>query len=130
MTGMNQRKIKVLIVSHPGVMQNVLKTTFSCRTDVHIVGLASGGLSAVSMIREQQPELVVINSNLPAAETRALISWMKEECDDVCSMVLVETTKQLTRAESAGADITLQSYSLPDKLDKVLADLNPIGTTD
>ncbi len=123
MTGMTQRKIRVLIVSHPGMMRNVLKDTFSWRTDVDIVGLASGGLSAVGTIREKQPDLVVIDSNLPATETRALISWMKEECSDICSLVLVETTKQLTRAESAGADIALLSYTLPDKLDKVLADL-------
>lgn len=123
------KQAKVLVVSLPGIMQNLLLGTFSSRLDVDVVGVASGGLSAVRMIQQTQPDLVAIDSNLPASETIALISWMKEEYQHICSLVLVETTQQLNRATSAGADITLRSYSLVDNLDSVFGNLNAIHTS-
>ena len=113
-----------MIVSHPGMMQNVLQDTFSRRGDVDVVGVASGGLSAVDMIKQQPPDMVVIDSNLPEAEVSMLISWLKNLNQRIHSLVLVETTKQLNRTASTGADIALPSYSLPDSLDAVLANLN------
>ena len=123
-TGISDRIIKVLIVSHPGMMQNVLQDTFSRRGDVDVVGVASGGLSAVDMIKQQPFDMVVIDSNLPEAEVSMLISWLKNLNQRIHSLVLVETTKQLNRTASTGADIALPSYSLPDSLDAVLANLN------
>jgi DNA-binding NarL/FixJ family response regulator len=113
-----EKQISVLVVSLPGFMQNMLRETFNHRFDV--IGVASGGLSAVGMIQQKQPDLVVIDSSLPVSETRALISWMKEECRQTCSLVLAENSKQLKEANRAGADMTLRSYSLPEGLDRVL----------
>ncbi len=128
MTGKSSERItRVLIISHPGMMQNVLRDTFSSRADVDVVGVASGGLSAVDMIERQHPDMVVMDSNLPEAEVSELCSWLNNMHPFINSLVLVETTKQLNRAESAGADIALQSYSLPENLDKVLAKLSQIN---
>lgn len=115
---------RVLIVSLPGMMQNMLKETFARRADVEVVGIASGGLSAVDQIRNQPPDLVVINSNLPRDEVNELVRWLKKEAKQIRSLVLVETTRQLSTAAMAGADITLCTYTLPDKLDMVLGNLN------
>ena len=115
-----ENRTRVLIVSLPGMMQNVLMDTFTNRNDVEVVGVANGGLSAVGMIRKQRPELVVIDSTLPDIEMSSLILWVKEEHQPICSLVLVETTQQEKKAKNAGADITLRSYSLPESLDKVL----------
>lgn len=125
MTGKSNDRInRVLIVSHPGMSQNVLRDTFSSRTDVDLVGVASGGLSAIDIIKRQLPNMVVIDSNLPEAEVSELISWLKNSHQHIHSLVLVETTKQLNRKLYSGADVALQSYSLPDSLETVLANLN------
>jgi AmiR/NasT family two-component response regulator len=101
-------------------MQNVLLETFRNRFDVDVVGVANGGLSAVRIIEKTQPDLVVIDSNLPASETKALILWIKEECQCVSSLVLAENTQQMREASNTGADMTLRTYSLPEGLEKVL----------
>lgn len=95
------------------------------RADVEMVGVASGCLSALDMIPKTQPELVVIDSNLPEAESSQLILRLKQGHHPVQSLVLVETTQQLKKAASVGADITLRSYSLPENLDNVI---NNIGS--
>ncbi len=101
-------------------MQNVLKETFTGRTDVDLVGIASGGLSAVSLIQQHQPDLVIIDSSLPETESGSLILWLKKETQNVRSLVLVETTQQLKDADLAGADFTLRSYTLTDSLNSIL----------
>lgn len=120
MTGEQDLPTRVLIVSLPGMMQNFLTDTFTSRADVLVVGVASGGLSATNLIQQKQPDLVVIDSNLPALEKNALLEWLKQEQQQTTSLVLVETTQQLNQAASAGADFTLRSYSLPGSLDSIL----------
>lgn len=114
------KPVRVLIVSLPGMMQNVLRETFMDRADAEVVGVASGCLSAVDMIPEAQPDLVVIDSNLPEAEASQLIIRLKQGSQPIQSLVLVETTQQLNKANNSGADITLRSYYLPNNLDRVL----------
>ena len=79
MTAKPEKRARVLIVSLPGMMQNVLKETFLCRSDVEVVGVAGGCLSALGMIAEAQPDLVVINSNMPEIETNQLILLLKDK---------------------------------------------------
>ena len=123
MTAKPGKRARVLIVSLPGMMQNVLKETFLYRSDVEVVGVAGGCLSAVGMISDAQPDLVVIDSNLPDIETSQLIIHLKDEHPPVQSLVVVETTQQYHKAASAGADHAIRSYSLPDGLDPVLSKL-------
>jgi len=85
-------------------------------------------LSVVRIIQQKQPHLVVIDSNLPSSEANALVLWMKEECQQICSLVLAETTQQLNRATSVGADIVMRSYSLADNLDSVFVNMSAIYT--
>jgi DNA-binding NarL/FixJ family response regulator len=123
LTDNRNERTKVVIVSLPGMFQNMLKETFTRRADVEVVGVANGGLSAIDLIRKQAPELVVIDSNIPRAEASELIHWIKSECTRICSLWLVETSQQINQAGTSGADVTLRSYSLPDKLDIVLRNL-------
>jgi chemotaxis response regulator CheB len=105
------------------MMQNVLKEIFIRRPEVDLIGIANGGLSAVTMIKHQSPDLVVIDSNIPVSEASQLIQITKDELEQVRTLVLVETTQQLKRATDLGADLTLRTYTLADKLDMLLSQL-------
>jgi chemotaxis response regulator CheB len=121
MADASDHHIRALVVSLPGITQKVLIEMFIGRADVDLVGVACGGLSAVGLIHQKQPVLVVIDASLPDSEASALVEWIKEQQPQVCSLVLAETTHQLKRAAISGADLAFRSYSLPDKLDWVLA---------
>lgn len=116
-------KTRVLIVSPPGMMQNVLRKIFSGRDLVKVVGVANGCLSALGMIPDRQPDLVVIDSNLPETETSQLILQIRQSNPLIQSLLLVETTQQYKIAANSGADFTLHAYTLPDSLGTVFASL-------
>lgn len=111
-------------MSLPGMMQNIIGETFIKRADVDLVGIACGGLSAIKMIGRYLPDLIVINSNLPETETRELIHWLKKEHPQIFSVALGDTSQQVNKAATAGADFVLRSYSLPDQLNKLMGSLN------
>ena len=119
-----RNRISVLIVSLPGMMQNIIGETFIKRADIDLVGIACGGLSAIKMIGQYLPDLIVINSNLPETETSELIQWLKEEHPQIVSVALGETSHQVSRAANAGADFALLSYSLPDQLNRLNGSLS------
>jgi CheY-like chemotaxis protein len=115
-----KRKTRALVVSLPGMLQNMLRQTLADRTDVDLVGVASGCLSAFSMIKLQTPDLVVIDSNLPDVEKKELILRVHDEKINSRFLVLTETTHQIAQAASAGADFVLRSDTLNKELDSVL----------
>ena len=119
------KQTRVVVVSLPGMMQNLLRETFDNRFDADVVGVASGGLSAVNLVQQKEPDLVVIDSNIPDVEVNSLVFWLKEEYQQICVLVLVETTNQSKKLAKTGADIILRSYSLPEGIDRVLENMKP-----
>jgi len=115
-----ENRLSVLIVSLPGMMENLIKRTLINRQDVEVIGSASGGLSAVSLVQQNKPDLVIIESNFPKNEATRLVEWLKEESRSTFILVLVETTQQLKQASLTGVDLTLWSYTLPEKLDQII----------
>lgn len=83
----------------------------------------------MGMIRQIKPDLVVIDSNLPEAEMNELILWLKKSDQQIHSLALVETTRQLKKAATAGADTILRSYTLPANLDSVIGKLQSTENT-
>ena len=115
--------LSTVIVSLPGMLQNELVQLMARKTDVNLIGVASGGLSALNLIMRHDPVIVVINSNLPEMEAAALIQAIKETHGQTYSLTLVETTQQLQRATLAGSDLVIRSYNLSSNLDQVLKEL-------
>jgi DNA-binding NarL/FixJ family response regulator len=114
---------KVVLVSLPGMLQVVLHQIITSRSDAEIVGIASGGLSAIHLIQRQQPDLVVIDSNVPESEATSLILWIKRGNPGTRCLVLAQTSHFLMHADRIGADFAVQSYTLPDSLNKVFENL-------
>jgi hypothetical protein len=52
MTGDPGKRTRVLIVSLPGMMQNLLRETFTIRADAEVVGVASGRGKPVDLATE------------------------------------------------------------------------------
>ena len=120
MNNEKREKTDVLLISLPGVLQNILRHTLSDRRDIKVLGVASGCLSAFSMIKHHEPALVVVDSNMPETEVQELIEKTKGEQLKSRFLVLAETNHQKESAKSAGADFILRSDSLSRDLDVVV----------
>jgi two-component system response regulator DesR len=97
-------KVRAVIASRPGVMQESLRTMLTGSGQVAVTGSAGGGLSALSMVREVQPALLVVDSNLLEDEVVSLLREVKGAWPEVRCLVLVQTTGRKNRALAAGAD--------------------------
>lgn len=117
---MDQPEIRVLLVSLPGIYQRILHGTLGSRPDVEVVAVASGGLSAVQAVEQENPDVVVIDSNLPEEEALEMIKIIRAILPGGYVLVLVETTPQMHRLSETGADLVMRAPDLQSRLDEVL----------
>ena len=90
---------------------------------VVVAGSAGDGLSALSMVREVQPALLVVDSNLLEDEALSLLKEVKGAWPEVRCLVLVQTTGRRNRALAAGADAVVSRNDPAGALNQALRQL-------
>ena len=58
------KKLRLLIVSHPGTWQRVLQMNIEAYPFVKVVEVVSGSLSASQLVSQHQIDLVLIDSSI------------------------------------------------------------------
>lgn len=101
---MNNPPIPTLIVSRPGIMQQSLRASLAAFDGIVVVACSGDGLSALCQVRQYQPELLVIDSNLLKEEVVALISAVKTEQPTIRCLVFIHSHHQQRQILAAGAD--------------------------
>lgn len=120
---MSTANIRVLIVSLPGILQNILTRTLRTKSGFEVVGVATGGLSALRSISNRSPNAIVIDSNIPEGETIELLKAIQEKHPRLYSLVLTESIHQHHKMRLAGANLILRAHELEAKLDEILETL-------
>lgn len=125
------KKLRVMIVCHPGTWQRVLQKQMEAYSFVQIVGVASGSLSAAQFAKEHAPDLMVIDSSIPFDDLIALVQNVKGENPGTRSIVITDTTQQRRRVIQSGADYTISSFNYEAQIGEILNQLEgllPGGT--
>ena len=115
-------KFQTVIVSRPGIMRESLRAGLAGASQLEIIKSVGDGLSALDAIREHQPNLVVIDSNLLEDEIQTLLRHVKQTWPAVCCLVLTVTVRQEKWATANGADAVWPRHHS-------LRDLNELLTT-
>ena len=116
-------RVRAVIASRPGVMQESLRALLTGSGQVAVAGSAGDGLSALSMVREEQPALLVVDSNLLEDEALSLLKEVKGAWPEVRCLVLVQTTGRKNRALAAGADAVISRNDGGAALNRALRQL-------
>ena len=74
---------------------------------ISLTGQADDGPSGLIMIADQQPQLVLIDANLPDEQAWEVVEYLIKEHPNIYSLILAHTPQQHNRAMAAGADATL-----------------------
>lgn len=90
-------KIKVLIVDDHGVVRQGLRTYLELLDDIDVIGEAENGLEAVAQVRQQQPDVVLMDLVMP-------------EMDGI------EATHQVSATSPSTSVIVLSSFADDDRV--------------
>ena len=101
------RPTLALIATRPGPLLDSLVALMTTMDQVNAVLIAEDGASALRMMAQHRPALVVIEMNLPAGEMHAVLGEIKTRWPLTRCIALVEDIEQQQEAESAGADVVL-----------------------
>jgi chemotaxis response regulator CheB len=103
--------LRAIVVSMPGTMQESLQANLDAMPGVKVIALAGGCLSAVRLVQEKQPDIVVVDSNLSEDEVLAFLNDVKRLQPKIRVVVLTHTTRQQRRILGGGADAVLSRWS-------------------
>ena len=96
----------VLIVAKPGRIRDSLEALLRTIPQVKIVGQVDDVSTALEMIAEYSPDLVLLVANLSHDEAGQILEYVKDVPRTQC-LVLTDTRLNLEQAEAAGADEVL-----------------------
>jgi len=103
----------VVLVSHPGITHNTLAGVLASFASLDVLP-AAGALSAGEILGRVSPDAVVIDANLPQAETLALLKYIKRGSMRARCIVLTTTSRSHKELRTAGADAVLfDNCSMP-----------------
>jgi DNA-binding NarL/FixJ family response regulator len=117
------KKLRVMIVSHPGTWQRVLQKNLEAYPFVDAVDVVTGSLSASQLAKENSPSLILIDSSIPIDDAIALVQIVKRENTNTNSVVITDTTQQRRKVIRAGADYTISSFNYESQIGEILNNL-------
>jgi CheY-like chemotaxis protein len=101
------RPTLALIAIRPGSLQDSLVALMTTMPRVTSVLIAEDAASALSMIAQHRPALVVLEMNLGAEETHAVLKEIKSRWPLTDCIAVADSARQEQESESAGADAVL-----------------------
>jgi DNA-binding NarL/FixJ family response regulator len=106
-------RMLALLVVWPGPLREALRTLMTSIPGVEIAGEAGDTSSALRMISEHQPDLVLVDADLPGGEGWGTLKQTKKEWPQVRCIVLTDHSCQQQEAKAAHADAVLQKGMPP-----------------
>ena len=108
---MMNHNMVALIVAKPGRVRDGLYTLLKMMPEVRSISQADDEASALSMIIEQHPALVLLDTDLPDNKAQRILTWLKTEWSQTQCLVLAANSQEQQMAYAAGADgVLLKGY--------------------
>ncbi len=97
--------IKVVIVEDNRVFREALELLLGLRTDLHVVASVADGEEAVSMCRQHDPHVALMDYRLPGLDGVETTRLLREACPDVAVVALTASanTEEMEALKEAGA---------------------------
>ena len=124
-------RLQILLVDDHDVVRAGTRALLS--TDFDIVGEADNVDSAIELIKERLPQLVVLDVKLPGGGGAAVIDAVRRDFPDVMFMALTVSTSRedVVRLLNAGVNgyvtKTTQGTELPDLVRQTAAGARPVS---
>ena len=102
---MNDKTLSVLIVDDHSVVRMGMNALLSAEADLHVVGNAKNGLEAISQARALQPDVIVMDMEMPRKDGIDATAEIIAEQPDAKILIITSfsTTDRIAKAIKAGA---------------------------
>jgi two-component system chemotaxis response regulator CheB len=126
--------IRVLIVDDSPTFRSILRRAMAHEDDIEVIGTASSGRQGLQLIKDQKPDVVTLDLQMPGMDGREVLKKLSEEIspNDRPKMILVsslnrESARATLEALFDGADDFISKPSeggdLKGNMDKLRHDL-------
>ena len=119
--GINSNQPTALIVARPGDLRDGLYSLLTVTNGITSVLQADGAKSALRLVVDESPELIILDFDLPREDMAKLLTRIKAHSPRSRCLALAEHAEQREAAQGAGADLVLIKGCLASEL------LNSVG---
>ena len=109
-------KTRVLIVDDCAVVQDGLRSLLKGCPGIEVVGEAGGGREGVRRAKRLQPDVVLMDAQMPDLDGAEATRHIKECCPDIKVLFLTVHSSYIEAATAAGADSHLMKDCTRDEL--------------
>ena len=81
-------KLRVVLADDHQVVLAGLRSLIQADAEIEVVGQATSGLAALSLVREMRPDVAVVDLSMPGLNGIALAKRLREECPSVRVVIL------------------------------------------
>jgi DNA-binding NarL/FixJ family response regulator len=101
----NTDMINALIVTEPGPFRESLQLFLATVIQVETICYVGDALSALKLIMEHHPQLMILDASLPGNGVLPLVRWIKAKDISTRCFVFADDVRQQQRVQDAGADV-------------------------
>lgn len=118
--------ISVVIVDDHPMFRDGLNTALSFENDIRVIGQSEDGEDALRTVRRLQPDVVLLDINLPLMNGLQVARQLKAERSNIAIIVLTayHDAQQVLHAMRAGASAYCPKDITPDDLIEIIRDVS------
>jgi DNA-binding NarL/FixJ family response regulator len=115
---MNLTRIRIVVVDDHVLFRRGLVGLLADMSEIEVVGEAGNGIEALDVVRKTQPDIVLMDVNMPRMDGVMAVQQLRDEKSTVKILMLTISQEQddLLGAIHAGADGYLLKNTDPDEL--------------
>jgi two-component system nitrate/nitrite response regulator NarL len=121
-----KKKIKILLVDDHPVVRKGLHSCLSNRENIKVVGEASEGREAIQKVKELEPDIVLMDLNMPGMDGLTVTETVRKEFPQTKVLVLSmhSNREYVLRIVKAGARGYILKDAPPDELVRAIESVN------
>jgi DNA-binding NarL/FixJ family response regulator len=108
--------MRILLADEQAKVRSALRLLLEQEPGLNVVGDTADAEALLTLTKETQPDLIILDWRIPGRQAAALLSSLREICPGVALLVLSGRPEKAQEALAAGADAFVSKGDSPERL--------------